>query len=121
MFELVANDYWHYHYNFDEQKEFKEKTLGKQMVDNIIINTVVPMLFSYGLHHNEEYFKEKAIAWLAELSAEKNSITRGFEKLQFGNKNALDSQALLQLKNEYCNVKFCLKCAVGNSILKSVY
>jgi hypothetical protein len=121
MFELVANDYWHYHYNFDEQKDFKEKTLGKQMGDNIIINTVVPMLFSYGLHHNEEHFKEKAIAWLSELSAEKNTITRGFEKLEFDNKNALDSQALLQLKNEYCNPKFCLKCAVGNSILKSVY
>ncbi|HXS56804.1 MAG TPA: DUF2851 family protein [Hanamia sp.] len=120
MFELIANDYWHYHYNFDEEKEYKEKTLGKQMVDNIIINTVVPMLFSYGLHHNEEHFKEKAIGWLSEISAEKNAITTGFEKLGFANKNALDSQALLQLKNEYCDPKFCLSCSIGNSIFKSV-
>lgn len=119
MFSLSANDYWHYHYVFDETSDFKIKTLGKQMIGNIIINTVVPVLFSYGLHHDDESIKEKSITWLENLNAEKNVITLGFENLGFANLNSFHSQALIQLKNEYCNPKFCLKCAIGNSILKA--
>ncbi|MDP4285840.1 MAG: DUF2851 family protein [Bacteroidota bacterium] len=118
MFSVAANDYWHYHYVFDEESDYKIKTLGSQMVDNIIINTVVPMLFSYGLHHQEESYKTKAISWLEEVSPERNVITREFENLGFANKNAFDSQAFLQLKNEYCNHKLCLQCTIGNSLLK---
>lgn len=118
LFVVSANDYWHYHYTFGDPTFFKVKTLGNQMVNNIMINTVVPILFAYGLHHNDENYKEKAIRWLEELAPEKNNITRGFEDLKFANSNAADSQALIQLKNEYCNKKRCLSCSVGNSILK---
>lgn len=120
MLGVSANDYWHYHYVFDETSEYKVKTTGKQMIDNIIINTIVPVLFAYGLHHNEQQFKDKAIRWLEEISAEKNSITNGFENLNFSNKSAFDSQSLIQLKNEYCNKKLCLHCAIGNSLLKRI-
>ena len=118
MLEVSANDYWHYHYIFDETSDYKVKTLGKQMIDNIIINTIIPVLFTYGLHHSEQLYKDRAIKWLEEISAEKNSITSGFEKLNFSNKNAFDSQSFIQLKNEYCNKKLCLHCAIGNSLLK---
>lgn len=118
MLSVSANDYWHYHYIFDEESDFKEKTLGKQMINNIIINTIVPVVFTYGLHQNENLYKEKAIRWLEEMSSEKNTITRGFENLDFSNKNAFDSQFFVQLKNEYCNKKLCLNCTIGNAILK---
>jgi len=118
MFDLEANDYWHYHYTFQDETEYKIKRLGRQMIDNIIINTIVPILFSYGLHQEEEFYKEKAIKWLEEVSPEKNAITKGFESLNYTNKSAFDSQAFIQLKNEYCNQKLCLKCAVGNSLFK---
>lgn len=118
LFSISANDYWHYHYTFGDSSFFKIKTLGNQMVDNIIINTIVPILFAYGLHHNDENYKEKSIRWLEELASEKNNITRGFEQLAFTNLNAADSQAFIQLKNEYCNKKRCLSCSIGNSILK---
>ena len=118
MLSLEANDYWHYHYIFDEKTGLKIKKLGSQMVNNIIINTVVPILFSYGLHHNEEFYKEKSIKWLEEISPEKNAITKGFENLGHTNKSAFDSQAFIQLKNYYCNEKLCLKCAIWNSLLK---
>ena len=118
MFSLEANDYWHYHYIFDEKAERKIKSLGKQMIDNVIINTIVPILFAYGLHHEEEVYKEKAIKWLEEISAEKNSITKGFASLHYSNNNAFDSQAFIQLKNAYCNKKLCLECAIGNSLLR---
>ena len=70
------------------------------------------------MHHNEQVYKDKAIQWLEELSPEKNMITKGFENLDFSNKSAFDSQALIQLKNEYCNNRLCLHCAIGNALLK---
>jgi hypothetical protein len=118
MFNVATNDFWNYHYSFEQETDYKIKNLGKQMIDNIIINTVVPIVFSYGLHNNDEVYKDKAIGWLEEISPEKNSITAGFQNIGFSNKNAFDSQALLQLKNEYCDKKYCLQCAIGNAVLK---
>lgn len=118
-FDVTANDYWHYHYTFDEPSSFKKKKLGEVMVDNIIINTVAPVLFAYGSYQGEQKYKDKALQWLEETTAEKNAITKGFQELNIENKNAFDSQALIELKNEYCHKKKCLECSVGNSLLKN--
>lgn len=121
MLAVEANDYWHYHYVFDQEADYKIKNLGKQMVDNIIINTIAPIIFSYGLYYGDEAIKTKAIEWLEEVSPEKNKITKGFEALGYLNKNAFDSQAFIQLYNEYCTHKRCLECAIGNSFFKNVH
>ncbi|MGN6802624.1 MAG: DUF2851 family protein, partial [Ginsengibacter sp.] len=118
MFAVEANDYWHYHYTFDEESDFKIKRLGKTMIENILINTVAPIVFCYGLHHQDEFYKEKALRWLEEIGPEKNAITKGFENIGYENKNAFDSQAFIQLKNHYCNNKLCLDCAIGNSLIR---
>lgn len=120
LFSVTGNDYWHYHYRFDEAAAFKKKKLGDDMISNIIINTIVPVLFAYGKYHNEEKYKLKALSWLEEITAENNSITKGFVQLKIANKTAYDSQALIELKNEYCSNKRCLQCSVGNAILKSI-
>src|SRR4029079_13911913 len=119
LFDVTANDYWHYHYRFDESSAFKKKTIGKEMIDNVIINTIVPVLFAYGLYRKEEKYKNKAILWLEELSAETNSITKGFADLGFSNKSAFDSQGFIELKTQYCDHKHCLQCAIGNALLKT--
>ncbi|RYF82055.1 MAG: DUF2851 family protein, partial [Chitinophagaceae bacterium] len=118
LLEVPANDFWHYHYTFNQASSFKKKTLGAEMANNILINTVVPVLFAYGVFHNYDTCKEKAIDWLGQLPAEHNSITDGFVKSGLINKCAYDSQALIELKNEYCNDKRCLDCSVGNYLLR---
>jgi hypothetical protein len=90
------------------------------MIDNIFINTVVTVLFAYGHYNKNNSYTNKAVQWLEEITAEKNVITKGFTQLRIANKNAFDSQALIQLKNEYCNKKRCLNCAVGNKLLKNM-
>jgi hypothetical protein len=114
---ITANDYWHYHYVFDEETAFQPKQLGKQMAAGILINTVIPVLFAYGLHTGEELYKERAIHWLYQLPAEQNRITKSWKPVT--NQSALDSQALIELTNHYCTNKRCLECAVGNKILKN--
>lgn len=116
--DITANDYWHYHYVFDESTAFKPKTLGAEMMNNIIINTIVPVLFAYGMHHKEQVYKDRAIQFLTWLKPEENAITKQWQVKQVGNTNAFDSQALIELKNNYCKYKHCLSCAVGNAILR---
>lgn len=119
QFDVTANDYWHYHYRFGETSAFKKKKPGTSMTDNIIVNTVCPLLFAYGNYHHESRYKEKALDWLVKTSPENNVITKGFAQLGTEIKNAFDSQALIELKNEYCSKKRCLECGAGNAILKN--
>ncbi len=115
---VSANDYWHYHYRLDEPTTYKPKNLGKAMINNIIINTMAPVIFAYGQYHQQEIYKEKALHWLESCSAESNSITSGYQQLGIKNATAAESQALIELKNEYCHYKRCLDCAVGNAIIR---
>jgi hypothetical protein len=62
--------------------------------------------------------KVKAMAWLEQTATEVNVITKGFRSLSVAHKSAYDSQALLELKNEYCTKKRCLECSVGHYLLK---
>jgi hypothetical protein len=115
---VTANDYWHYHYRFDEESSFSPKKTGSDFIDVIIINTIIPMVFAYGVYHKDESSKEKAIKWLEKIKGEKNYIIKGFGNIGVKSITAFDSQALLELKNEYCSNKRCLTCAVGNYLLK---
>ena len=117
--DITANDYWHYHYRFDEPSLFKKKNLGQAMGDNILVNTICTMLFAYGHFHKEQKYKDRALQWLEEITAESNAVTKGFQQVGLQNTNARDSQALIELKNEYCSKKRCLDCAIGNALLKA--
>ncbi len=119
LFDITANDYWHYHYRFDEATPHRPKKIGSQMTENIIVNTIVPVLFAYGIHRNENTYKEKAIAWLSQLSPEQNTITKQWKAKGINNASAFDSQALIELKNNFCSFRHCLDCAVGNKLLKA--
>lgn len=119
LFSVTANDYWNNHYQLNiEVQENKPKTLGNQMIQNILINTVIPTLFAYGIYTNNESIKDKAIHWLQELPAENNSILKQWETLKIQNKNAFDSQSLIQLTKNYCKEYRCLNCFVGNQVLR---
>lgn len=119
MFQSDVSGYWKNHYIFDQESEKKSKKLGASSIHLIIINTVIPFLFHYGQTHRMEAMQDRALRFLEELPAESNQIIRRFKSLDFEAKTAFDSQALIQLKNFYCDHKRCLECTVGNSILSS--
>jgi len=117
LFDITANDYWHYHYKLEEMAAYKPKKLGEDAINNIIINTISPLLFAYGLYHDDEAYKEKALLFLSKAKAEVNHITKGFNQLGIANDSAFDSQALIELKNNYCMSKRCLHCSIGVTIM----
>lgn len=118
LFHVEVNDYWLYHYCFDEESAYRRKSPGQPMIMNIFINTVLPLLFCYGNIYGKEDVKAKAMRWLSGMSPEINSITANFSRLGMKNSTASDSQALIQLKQYYCDQRKCLECAIGNAILK---
>ena len=120
LLKVSASDYWNHHYTLkDDISEEKAKTIGDKMTDLILINTVVPIVFAYGYFNNEEKYKKKAIDWIQEIKSEENIIISDWKLRNIITKSAFDSQALIQLNNNYCKQKRCLDCAIGNKILRN--
>jgi len=119
-FHADVSSYWQTHYVFDKISTEQPKHIGDDAIQNIAINTIVPFLFAYGRNRNAVQFEERAFSLLEEIPAEKNSIIDGWKNLGIEPASAYRSQALLQLKNEYCVEKKCLTCSVGNKIISKL-
>ena len=113
-----TSEYWLTHYTFGGSSPSRPKTLSNTSLDLLIINTVVTFLYAYGLHKGNPVLCARAGSFLEELKAENNYITRMWEQCGMKTSNAADSQALIQLKKEYCDKKKCLYCRIGYEYLK---
>ena len=113
-----TSEYWLTHYTFGGSSPSRPKTLSNTSLDLLIINTVVTFLYAYGLHKGNRVLCARAGSFLEELKAENNYITRMWEQCGMKASNAADSQALIQLKKDYCDKKKCLYCRIGYEYLK---
>lgn len=113
--------YWETHYTFGSTSCYTEKHLSPASLNLLMINTAIPMLFAYGRHLSKETLCDRAFNLLEQLKAENNYITRMWKECGLNVENAGDSQALIQLKKEYCDKKDCLRCRIGYALIaKSV-
>lgn len=119
LLDVKATQYWKNHYTFGDPGPSKDKKLGIQSIYIIIINTICPLLFAYGIYTDDENYKDKALRLLGDVPAEINTITTSWANLGWKAEHAMHSQAMIQLKNQYCNQKKCLNCSIGHQILKS--
>ena len=118
LFKVSASSFWNSHYTFQKTSKTASKTLTKSFVDLLLINTILPIKFSYGKEKGQELDSE--ILKIANaITSEKNSIVDAFNNLKKVSNSSLKSQALIQLKTEYCNKNKCLQCAIGNSLINS--
>ncbi|CAC9975144.1 DUF2851 family protein [Flavobacterium panici] len=118
LLNVSASSYWQNHYQFDKESPKKAKTLSKSFVDLVIINTIIPIQFAYSNIMGDSA-SEDLIDFMNEVAPEKNAIIDKFSSFGIKSKNAFETQTLLELKNEYCNHKACLKCAIGMELLKN--
>lgn len=112
--------YWRTHYAFGCESKPNEKHLSAASLNLLLINTVVPMLFAFGRHKLDDTLCDRAFDFLEQLKAEDNHITRTWKDIGLDVENAGDSQALIQLKNEYCDRRDCLRCRFGYEYLRNV-
>lgn len=117
IFNVQASVYWQTHYRFDKESPKKRKPLSHSFIDLLIINTVIPFKFAYGRSTGKDN-SEELVALMQQLAPEKNAVIDKFKTFKMATQSAYDSQSLLQLKNEYCNHKRCLQCALGLELLK---
>lgn len=116
LFNVEVNEYWDTHFQFEKPSRAIKKTLGETAINLLIINAVVPVLFSYGIYHDNDELKEKSLGLLNEMEPEDNVIIRKFGSMGVNVRNAQQSQALLHLYNCYCRKRKCLKCRVFNAV-----
>lgn len=116
-FDMQLSEYWQSHYNFCKSSTKKVKKISPLFFNLLVVNTIIPVKFAF-----EKYLGnpdvEYLFNWMRELAAEKNSVVDKFKSLPLEVNNGFDSQALLQLKKNYCDKNKCLNCAVGLHILK---
>lgn len=120
LFKIESSDFWKHHYRFGSESESKSKitSIGKLSIENIIINTIAPLLVAYGKSIDRQEYVDKAINLLESTSAENNRITRMWSELDEKPTNAFDSQAQIELYNNFCQKKKCLQCEIGIQTLK---
>ena len=118
ILQVRASEYWQKHYHFGKEVKKTASTLGKSSIENIIINTICPLLVLYAQENKKQELMDKAISFLEQLPAEKNSITEKWEKIGLKASNSADSQALIEQFNTYCSSKNCLACSIGTNILR---
>jgi len=118
LFKVELTDYWKDHYIFDKSSLPRNKSLGRTTIHLLIINTIAPFLFFYGSQRDIKEQRDKALRLLEQLPPETNKIISGWKQLGMKPCSAYDTQALIQLKNAYCNSSECMNCSIGNAILK---
>jgi len=118
--DIKVNEYWDDHYQFDKLSKPASKNMGQSSANLLLLNTLSLFLFSYGKYNQQQYFIDRSLKLLETLPGEQNNIIADFDSLGVKAASAFESQALLELKNYYCNYKKCLQCSVGNKVLKQV-
>ena len=122
LLSVEASDYWDTHYTFASTPSAPtKKRVTDSAVTLLLINSVAPFYYSYGRRKDNEQYCEQAILLLEQLKAENNYIIRTWIDCGLLVKNAADSQALIQLKKQYCNRHDCLRCRIGYEYMKKEY
>ncbi|MDR3250058.1 MAG: DUF2851 family protein [Tannerella sp.] len=120
FFDVKPSRYWSTHYNFGSASPERSKSLGKGTANIILINTVIPILFAYGMYKQQPDYCERALLFLENLPPESNSIVKIFGNAGITANNAGDTQALIQLRREYCDRKKCLYCRIGFRVIDNL-
>ncbi len=121
LFNTKVTPYWQGHYAFGSATAASSKCLRDGSVDSLLINTVVPMLYAYGIHRCHQEYCERALSFLEYLKPENNYIIRLWQTYGLSVSSAADSQALIQLRKQYCDRKDCLRCRFGMEYLKTTH
>lgn len=117
LFDFATSSYWETHYTFENSSKKSVKKITKPFIDLLLINTIIPLKFLYlkSLGKND---LSTVLTIIAKIKPEKNVIISKFNELNIKSNTAFETQALLQLNNEYCNKQLCLSCVIGKELLR---
>lgn len=118
LFSVKPVEYWLTHFQPDKSSTRKAGAIGKSTIEIIMINAVIPTMFLYGRNTGKEEMAEKALELLHSLKPESNTYIKKWASIGITAADAYESQALLQLRKEYCDQRRCVNCAIGHELMK---
>ena len=118
LFKVGASTFWESHYTFEKVSKSSSKNISNSFIDLLLINTIIPIKFAYARYQGEDV-NDSLLSLIQEISSEKNSVVSAFNNLKKVSHSAMQSQALIQLKTDYCDKNKCLECAIGNALIVS--
>lgn len=118
VFDMKASGYWENHFSFDDEASHVPCELSRQSRFLLVINVAVPLLYAYCSSIGDLEMAEKIVGLMMELPPEQNSITKQWASLGLPAKDASRSQALIQLRKEYCDKNKCIYCRFGHHFLR---
>ncbi|WP_445957225.1 DUF2851 family protein [Yeosuana sp.] len=116
VFNMPTSPFWQTHFTFNKTSKKSDKKISKAFMDLLLINTIIPIKFSYAKHQGKN-IDDAIITLIQQIASEKNNIINKFDTLKKVSSSALQSQSLIQLKTEYCDKNKCLQCAIGNALI----
>ena len=117
LLSVSTSPFWQSHYTFETESKKRIKKLTNPFIDLLLINTIIPLKFMFLKSLGKSDFGA-LLKIIEQIEPEKNTIISKFNDLKVESTNAFKTQALLQLKNEYCNKQLCLQCGIGREVLK---
>ena len=109
--------YWHTHTRFGASSPYSTKRMSDNTLDLLIINAVCPILYAYAIRKEDETIQERIMSLLELIPPEKNHTIEGWKRFGVCAENAFQSQALIELKTQYCDTRKCLQCSIGHKLL----
>ena len=119
LFQCKTSLYWESHYKFGKESAHRSKHLDDSTINTLIINAAVPLLYIYGEKHENQTMQESVLQLLEGIPPEKNNIIERWKELGQEVSNAYQSQALIELKTQYCDLNKCLCCSIGHHLLSN--
>lgn len=117
FFAVVTSDYWQRRFKIDCKSVGRCGHLGRDKVNVLAINLVVPMQFAYAGLMGREALKGAALDLLEKLPAEKNRLVSRWTGVGVPAYSAYDSQALIELSH-LCDEGRCEECPLGKMLKK---
>ena len=119
MLKLRLEGYWSTHTDFDREGTSGGEALSQASIDLLLINFAAPLVYAHGVSRGQGDDAEIGLEIWNHLGAEKNQYVRYWNGLGLESATAARSQALLQLRKEYCDALRCLECRIGHWLLRS--
>ena len=117
IFQVNLTGYWANHFSFGKPSDSESRALGNRSIDIVLINTVAPLFYARSEVLHDSRLADKAVSLLQDLKPETCSIVGQFTFAGIKCPDALTSQALIQLRREYCEKRKCLYCRIGHRLL----
>jgi hypothetical protein len=119
-FDVRLTGFWATHYTFGGSGTgASPKALSESSIDKLVINVALPLMLARAMARNDVDTMQLIPELLHQFRAEDNKDVRLFVGAGIQCRDAFDSQALIELRREYCEKNKCIYCRFGHRMLSA--